>query len=237
MIIIFAYHSVNKSDYRYATTPELFERHLEFIKKKYKIISLLELAEILEHGKAGTENVAVITFDDGFRDNYTNAFPILKNMNIPTTIFLATGLVGDYIKTKSGDAPMLTWQEITEMQNSGLVDFQSHTNGHIDMLATKPENIREELTRSKQLLSEHLGKTVNFFAYPKGRMNEKIKSLVSEYFSLAFVGNGIITGTKNLDKLALPRVTICNNWGVGKLKLLTSPLYWRLKNLKKKFFK
>lgn len=237
MVVIFAYHSVNKSDYRYAIAPKLFERHLGFIKSKYKIIDLPELAKILENNELPKRDMAVITFDDGFQDNHTHAFPVLKKMEVPATIFLATGLVGNSVKTSSGEAPMLNWQEIAEMQASGLVDFQSHTNSHIDMFASEPTIIREELEKSKKLLNEKLNKTVDFFAYPKGRMNEKIKSIVAEYFSLAFVGNGIITSTSKLDKLALPRITICNNWGIGKLKLLTSSLYWRLKSLKKKLLR
>lgn len=236
MIVIFAYHSINKSDYRYAIAPELFERHLEFIKSKYKIIPLSELAEIIEHNNIRDRNIAVITFDDGFHDNYTNAFPILKKMGVPATVFLVTGLMGNSLETQTGKLPMLTWQEIAEMYNSGLIDFQSHTNSHIDLTTTEDIVIRGEIMKSGQLLNEKLGKHANFFAYPKGRINEKIKSIVGEYFSLAFAGNGIITDLKHTDKLALPRITICNNWGVGKLKLLTSPFYWRLKSLKKKLF-
>lgn len=236
MIIIFAYHSISKSDYRYAIAPELFEQQLNFIKSQFEIVGLSEVAEIIEHDNIQGRNVAVITFDDGFRDNYINAFPVLKKMGVPATVFLITGLVGSSLETKGGNLPMLTWQEITEMHNSGLIDFQSHTNSHIDLTAAENALVREELIRSKRLLSDKLGKPVDFFAYPKGRANEKTKSIVGEYFSLAFAGNGVITDARVIDKLTLPRVTICNNWGVGKLRLLTSPFYWRLKLLKKKLF-
>jgi peptidoglycan/xylan/chitin deacetylase (PgdA/CDA1 family) len=76
------------------TSREMFERHLDVVGRHFRFASLDEIGEHLASGKPFTERVAAVTFDDGYRDNYDNAFPILKRKGIPAAVFVVTDLIG-----------------------------------------------------------------------------------------------------------------------------------------------
>lgn len=94
---ILTYHGVIASKPPFATPQhislDLFESHIDYLSKNFNCISLSDLLTNLNNGKVNSNNV-VITFDDGFHNNYSNAFPILKQYDIPATIFVATGFIG-----------------------------------------------------------------------------------------------------------------------------------------------
>ena len=93
-IFILTYHRIgpNNNTWQYPpTSTSDFEKQMKYLKKTNKIISLNRLAEIIQEGKPLKEKIAVVTLDDGYKDNYMYAFPILKKYNIPATIFLVTG--------------------------------------------------------------------------------------------------------------------------------------------------
>ncbi|MDP8230598.1 MAG: polysaccharide deacetylase family protein [Candidatus Gorgyraea atricola] len=95
-LFIFTYHRVcdaSGSASYLAVPSSVFESHMRFIKNNFKIVSLLEGVEILSKDTSGGM-YAAITFDDGYMDNYLNAFPILKKHNVPATIFLTTDFIG-----------------------------------------------------------------------------------------------------------------------------------------------
>lgn len=99
-IVIFVYHRVfpGKVNLPVASIgPKEFEKQIRYLKENFKLYSLEKLINVLENNqinKKESENIAVITFDDGYRDNYIYAFPILKKYQIPATIFLVTGYIG-----------------------------------------------------------------------------------------------------------------------------------------------
>ncbi len=120
------------------------------------------------HGRAGV----VITFDDGYVDNYTTAFPLLKQYNMKATIFLVTDMIGT--------EGHLTEAQIREMAESGLVHFGSHTVSHPTLTALSEERIREELSRSKETLEALTGETVDALAYPGGAYDETVMRVAEE---------------------------------------------------------
>jgi len=90
-IIFIAYHDISNRDYLYLQiSPELFERHIKYLLRNYKIISLSEALRMLNNLHPINDNYVVITFDDGYKGVYTEAYPILKKYNIPFTVFLTT---------------------------------------------------------------------------------------------------------------------------------------------------
>lgn len=99
-IVIFVYHRVCPRKGNLAVSnicPEEFEKQIKYLKENFKIYSLENLINVLENNqinKKESENIAVITFDDGYNDNYIYAFPILKKYHIPATIFLITEYIG-----------------------------------------------------------------------------------------------------------------------------------------------
>lgn len=120
----------------------------------------------------------ILTFDDGYVDNYTELFPILKKYKAKATIFL----VADYI-----DRPgFLSKEQIREMSSSGLVSFQSHTKTHRDLTTLSNADVRTEFRYSKYVISQITGKPVTAISYPEGQYTDRMTKIVREYFTRAY---------------------------------------------------
>lgn len=177
---IIMYHSINPQPNpaikRLIVSPRTFERQARFLKEhKYNILPLEYLAGLIKDKKKIPSRALAITFDDGYRDNYTYAFPVLKKYNLPATIFI----IVDEIGRPQGDR--LSWAEIKEMQNSGLITFGSHCLGPEPLVNIKSEEeLRKQIFGSKRILDEELGQPVTIFSYPGGMFNARIKKLVKE---------------------------------------------------------
>ena len=117
-----------------------------------------------------------ITFDDGYKENYTEIFPILKKYNAKITLFLVLSSVTE---------TNLTRDMIIEMSDSGLVKFESHTNTHPSLVAISANDARltDEIQNSKLKIEEITGKPVNVLSYPNGEFNEKVKQKTKEFYS------------------------------------------------------
>ncbi len=126
-------------------------------------------------GKPGV----VLTFDDGYLDNYTTVFPLLKQYQMKATIFIITDMIG-----AEGH---LTAEQIKEMSDSGLIHFGSHTVSHRKLDTLTPEEIKREFTHSKAVLESLTGKKITALAYPNGVYHEKAEELVfSSGYKLAY---------------------------------------------------
>lgn len=133
----------------------------------YTTISPDDLQAYLEKGQQLPENPILITFDDGYKDNYRNALPILKQHAQKATVFLISDYVNTYEK-------YLTWQQVQEMQQAGI-SFGSHTLSHMVLTqASSPEEVQKQLTKSKEALEWHLGQKVEYIAYPCGTYDQSI---------------------------------------------------------------
>lgn len=140
----------------FTVAPAMLEKHLVFLKENgYTPVSLKELRD-----GAPVKKPVMLTFDDGYEDNYKNLFPLLKKHNVPAVIFL--------VADKIGTPEYMTWDQIRKMKNSGLVQFGSHTCSHCRLRNLPDEEIARELVRSKQILEEQLGEPVTAFCYPFG---------------------------------------------------------------------
>lgn len=155
----------------------------------YETITFMDLLNYLDYGKALPEKPVIITSDDGFQDNYTNAFPILKKYGYKITVFLVTGAVGDskadrktngYFNERTNVIrPILIWPEIMEMSEYGC-EFLSHTVNHVRLGLATDEKVLYELIQSKEDIESHLNKPVLFFAWPYDNNSESKWDLFSE---------------------------------------------------------
>lgn len=146
------------------TSPVVFARHMKFLREHgYTAVSIPEGLKALESGDAGKKRV-VITFDDGFRDFYTAAFPILTEYGFSATMFLPTGLVQDQ-KAPWHGADLMTWPEVRELHAHGI-HFGSHTVSHGELKFMDFPQIDYEVGQSKRTLEEKLGSAIGSFAYP-----------------------------------------------------------------------
>ena len=142
------------------------------------------------------EKPVILTFDDGYRDNYTNLFPLLKKYRIPATIFLVTGAVGNEVN--------LTQEMIREMADSGLVSFQSHTVTHPHLDDLDGQALKDEIQNSMLAVARMTGKQPFVFSYPEARTTEASRAWVKEYYQFSVYRDNMdyITGT---DPYEIPR--------------------------------
>ncbi|HEY0080149.1 MAG TPA: polysaccharide deacetylase family protein [Pyrinomonadaceae bacterium] len=171
------------------TPPRRFARQMAFLKKQgFEFYTASEMIEHLNrHGEFPPNGVA-LTFDDGWKDNYENAFPVLSELSIKATIFLipsCIGLTSDKALSEgeSGRAH-LSREDILEMSRHGI-EFGSHTVNHKLLHQTSPEETRFELEESRKQIEELLDKPCRVLAYPGGHFNETSRRLAEETGYLA----------------------------------------------------
>lgn len=169
---VLCYHSVNDipNDESDPLPVRLFEEHLLHLKSKYDVISVDELVHGLYGGGPLPERPAAITFDDGYVDNYTHAFPLLLKHRLPATVYLATGFISGKVQLirASGWEPM-TWEQVREMHESGLISVAAHTRTHPILSGIGDEQASEEIEGSREDIRRHLGIEAKTFAYPNGQ--------------------------------------------------------------------
>ncbi len=130
-----------------------------------------------------SEKLAAITFDDGYEDVYTHAFPVLKGLSVSATAFVITSSVG-----KPG---FVTWEQLIELQEAGRA-IGSHTVSHADLKMLTPESIKNELAQAQHILLEKGLDSSPCLAYPFGEHDNRVRELTRQYHSCAFAtGEGL----------------------------------------------
>jgi peptidoglycan/xylan/chitin deacetylase (PgdA/CDA1 family) len=169
-VSILMYHSIADEDesvahpyYRTATAPAVFAAQMESLHRDG--FAVTGLAEAIRRCyEPDTAKTVVITFDDGFRNFYTNAFPVLDRYGFTATMFLPTAHIGDSILTFKGK-DCLCWSEVCELQKHGI-SFGSHTVTHPQLYECDAESIKRQIVGSKQAIEQKLGTPVQSFSYP-----------------------------------------------------------------------
>lgn len=200
-ITILNYHKVDNMNISLSVLPEDFDRQMAYLKENnYHTINTDQLYEYMVNGAELPENPILITFDDGYEDNYQNAYHILQKYGFTGTIFVIT----DFVSNQSN---YLTWDQIKEMKAHGM-DFQSHTASHKSMTELSEVQLKEELTKSKQTLDTQLNQDTKFMAYPTGTYNLYIAKLVKDagYKGAFTIKYGNVDRASNI--YALERVPI-----------------------------
>ncbi|WP_252224943.1 polysaccharide deacetylase family protein [Clostridium sp. ZBS2] len=180
-VTVLGYHSIGdefKKD-PLVVSKDLFRTHLQAIKDAgYTTITLHELYDYLYNGAEIPKKSVVITLDDGYKDNYTNAFPILKEFSMNATMFI----IGNYL---DGDVYLLPSQ-VKEMSDYGI-DIEGHTLTHRELSTLNYDEQLKEVKESKTKLENITGKNINFIAYPSGSYNdETLKAVKEAGYSMAF---------------------------------------------------
>jgi peptidoglycan/xylan/chitin deacetylase (PgdA/CDA1 family) len=188
-------------------SPDKFEEQMKFVAEGgYNTISYDTLYAALKGNGTLPTKPVILTFDDGYIDFYVNAFPILRKFNLHATVFVSTGLMdqGYYLQ----------WSQIKEMDATGLISFQAHTVHHPSLIALPLEQAVGEITTSKQVLEQQLGKPVNFMAYPYGTSNPRLWEEVKKAGFLGSAGTwgGNVESEGNLYNM--PRIKVGGSWTV-----------------------
>ncbi len=208
VVPVLMYHSVKQevpAGNRLIVSSAAFDRQMEFLKRNhYNVVPLEEVVRLVKGKQAVPARTVVITFDDGYADNYSVAFPVLKKYGIPATIFIIVNEVG-----RPG---MLTWEQIRIMRDSGLISFGSHTLNHPYLVdVTSLEELKKELIGSRRVLEEKLGRPVNTFCYPGGGFNQRVRQAVIDAGYTAAVASNPGKRFANDDLFALKRLRISEN--------------------------
>lgn len=205
------YHHVCPQPGLVTVSPETFEEHMAYLaRKKYHALAADEFLEFLQGARRLTGRNVLITFDDGYLDNYVYAWPILKRYGLKAIIFTITGLMGagaaraylsagkvlpatpDHRACKAAvaegrtDDVMLRWSEIEAMETSGAVEIHSHTHSHVrwDQLhADKNQRlaaVETDLAASRAALKAHLGKESQHLCWPWGYFEPEYQTIAAK---------------------------------------------------------
>lgn len=205
--VVLQYHHVSSSTPPVSSiSPEDFRRHMAYLHDNdFTILPLEEVLERLRAGESLPDRSAVITFDDGYRSVYEEAFPVLKKNGWPFTLFISAGLVDDNSRLYA------SWEQLREMAGHGAT-IANHTMSHPYFLdraqgQSRSEwlsDIRAEIEQAETLIEDETGQSHRLLAYPYGEYNPAIQSLVKE---MGFIGLGQHSGpvSAGSDFTALPR--------------------------------
>lgn len=181
----------------------IFDQQMAYLNQKgYTTISALDLVNALKNHTGVPANSVVVTFDDGYIDQYNHAFPIARKYNIKLNLLIASGLLNN-----SG---FMNWGQVNEIKNSGgyIVD---HTWSHYSLPAGSLEKIKYEVETGRSQIESFTGQKADVFGYPYGSFNNlSIKVLQDDGFLGAF---STIGGTYQCDSfiMALHRTRIGNS--------------------------
>ncbi|MEM4407031.1 MAG: polysaccharide deacetylase family protein [Candidatus Methanomethylicaceae archaeon] len=177
-IVVLCYHSIHPSRSFASASPELFSTHLQWLKENTDIVPFTQIPEIASKQSELSRPVVAITFDDGYRDNYEYAFPLLQRYKIPATFFVTVGLlVNDrkvverflYLRNcEPWEIEPLSWEQVREMHRTGM-EIGVHTYSHPNLAHLSVDEAKSELQIAKEILEAQLGSEVATLAYPFGK--------------------------------------------------------------------
>ena len=183
-----------------------FRRQMEWLSANRQVV---DLGEALVGWEApGSDLLVVLTFDDGYRDTFETAFPVLRESGLPFTVYLATESIETGVPLgPAGAADPMTWDQIGVMLESGLVTVGAHTHRHSDMRKLSTEAVEEELGISDDLIEMRLGVRPTHFAYPWGFWSPTADRPVKDRYSSAALA-GSRHSTRELDPHLLRRYPV-----------------------------
>ncbi|MDJ0753993.1 MAG: polysaccharide deacetylase family protein [Ardenticatenaceae bacterium] len=222
-ILMYHYISVPPDDadqYRInlSVEPDDFRSQMAFLKADgYETVDMYDMIEAIVNGIPLPEKPIILTFDDGYRDNYTNAYPILTEFGFKGTFFIATEFVD------RGYEPYMTWPMIEEMAAAGH-RFESHTKTHPDLILLDRAGLIWQILGSQETLAAHIGYKPQFFSYPSGSYNEDTIEILQElnFWGAVTTQGGAWHGFYN--RYEWPRIRVSHSTSIGRLQRALLPL-------------
>jgi peptidoglycan/xylan/chitin deacetylase (PgdA/CDA1 family) len=200
-LTVLVYHQVGPTANDGSTVSvDRFREQMEHLKAHHEIVPLAEGVRRLRC--PNRRRLVAVTFDDGYLDNATVAAPILDELGIPATFFVATDLIGSRrpfphdARSGRGPQPHMSWDDLRRLRDAGHA-IGSHTCSHVDLGIVSPAEAERELADSSRRIAHELGEPPRLFAYPYGRrrnMPERVIRLASRYYEVccsAYGGHNI----------------------------------------------
>ncbi len=201
---ILCYHRIADSpSAETVVRPASFERQLKYLAEHdYTVLHLSEVQNAFKEGIKLPARTVVLTFDDGFRTDYEIVWPLLQKYDVPATLFIYPNWTGQ----SSG---ALTWDQLREMVESGLVEVGSHSLNHADLVkAANSGKLGRELSGSIERIEAELGVSVTALAYPYGRQNSTVRAATAKAgYTCGLLVNGALARSDG-DPLRMGRLTM-----------------------------
>jgi peptidoglycan/xylan/chitin deacetylase (PgdA/CDA1 family) len=210
-IPILMYHSIEyEKDNGLRIPKEKFRNQMQYLKdNKFTPISLDELYDAMVANKHLPQKPIVITFDDGYVDNYINAYPVLKEFNFKATIFMVSGCINS--------PSYLNDNQLKELEENNIA-IESHSVNHFRMNELNYEEQKSEIVTSKKVLEKLLKKEIKYFAYPYGRFSDSTEKLLEEAGYILAVTTVEGSANKSDGIYKLNRFYISNNHSMEHYK-------------------
>jgi len=183
---ILTYHQITaetqpQDRWRLSVSAFQFERQMDYLHEHgYHALSLMELFPTPGKARRQKEKSVILTFDDGYENFYTHAYPIIRRHGFTATVFLITGQIGKR-SDQEGETgvPYLNWDQVRSLHEDGIT-FGSHTRTHRRLCPLSDGEIRSEFVISKASLEDGLGVGIHLLAYPYGDSNFEIQKMATE---------------------------------------------------------
>lgn len=154
--------------------PEVLEEQMNYLASNgFTTIDFYDLSRAITHQQPLPPKPVILTFDDGYLDNYLNAYPILERYGFKGTFFVVTEFVDRQLEG------YMTWEMLTEMAAAGH-RIEPHSRTHIDLRARERDELIWEILGPQQTLAFHLGYTPRYFSYPSGRYDTAVIDILNE---------------------------------------------------------
>jgi len=247
---ILMYHHVSSEAEGLSVSPVVFEEHLIALRRKgWKTLSGDEVIEII-HSRKIPNKCVVLTFDDGFADNYVYAYPLLKRYGMRAILFVTTSLIGDIeidrvnfkslphqeawrlAFTERRHEVMCTWSELREMKEAGIFDIQAHSHTHDTpsyIRGKRYSELKDDLLLCKRVLEEKLLKKVQHLSWPKGCYNDEAIRIATEVgFKALYTTERGPNTAENMEKIKRLSIKKDGGWLINRLNIYSSTFLSRL---------
>ena len=205
---VLMYHAVSDDKWGYwdlFVSPQTIEEELQFLQENgFETIWFEDLSHVEDY-----EKPVILTFDDGYDDNYTELFPLLEKYGAKATIFVIPKAVGT--------AHKMTTEQIYELAQSGLVSIQSHTYSHGNLSTMDEQTLIFEMEASKNYLAALTGQVPYAVCYPEGTRSELSIEVAGRYYDYGLLMNGQLYNTSD-DPMRVKRYYVPRGYDLGSFK-------------------
>jgi peptidoglycan/xylan/chitin deacetylase (PgdA/CDA1 family) len=205
---ILTYHSISGGPLPLCISYDVFVAQMHWLRANVRVVPLAVLAGFLAKKTPPPEPSVALTFDDGLSDFYSAAAPVLRNLDLPATVFLPAAYCGrrsDWQRYK-GPQAVMSWKQVGELAKQGI-SFGSHGMSHLVLTGLTDGELTIELEESKRRIQAETGQQVRFFCYPYGIYDARTRRAVSERYWGA-CSTDLRALAPDDDPFALPRIDV-----------------------------
>lgn len=228
-VTILTYHLVGAGTQSVVDLPiDVFRGQLCELHEFAHVCSLADAVKQLEGGTEGPRPVVVVTFDDGFDNFRTQAWPLLRDLGIPCTLYVPVGFVEGLSGaplSKAEDQKPLAWSALRELASERLLTLGSHSWYHRDLRVLSVDELRWDLRKSRECLEDRTGTSIEHFCYPRAKSSRVIEGEVRAIYRTAVVAGGRRNLPGRFHPLRLGRIPVRRDMPVRLAPVVRSTVW------------